>query len=97
MTPTTDREKEIAHKVDAKARAIQEGTGRWDANIIHQMKIAVGFVMTESEFEFLKSYAAWRRDNPFSNCPTTPCRAWQLLQRSRNTCFPRAASPGMAK
>jgi hypothetical protein len=67
MAPSTDHEKEIASKVDAKAKAIQEGTGRWDNNIIQEMRIAVGFEMSDAEFSFFERYVTWRRQKPISN------------------------------
>jgi hypothetical protein len=63
MQPSTLREKEIARKVDQKARAIADGDGKWGDNIIREMRVAVGFVCTEAECEFLEKYVAWRRGN----------------------------------
>ena len=54
MQASTDREAEIAKKVDAKAQAIANGQGYWGDNIITEMAVAVGFVMTESEYRFLE-------------------------------------------
>jgi hypothetical protein len=53
-TPSTASEKEIAEKADEKGKAIREGTGRWDDNIIQAMRIAVGFVMTEAALGFFE-------------------------------------------
>jgi hypothetical protein len=67
MNPTNDHEKEIAQKVNAKARAIRDGVGAWDDRIITEMKIAVGFEMNAADDQFLESYVAWRRQNPITN------------------------------
>jgi hypothetical protein len=64
MTPTNDHEKEIAEKVDRKARAIREGRGIWDDSVLTEMKIAVGFELDLAEEQFLEAYASWRRRNP---------------------------------
>ncbi len=68
MVPSTKREKCIASKVDAKAKAIQEGTGSWDDNIVSEMRIAVPFdQLTEADLAFLCRYVAWRRQHPIPN------------------------------
>jgi hypothetical protein len=54
----------IAARVDAKARAIKEGTGEWGEAIVQEMRIAVPFKMSESEFGFFERYVAWRKKNP---------------------------------
>jgi hypothetical protein len=64
MKPTNDHEKEIAEKVDAKARAIRDGVGAWDDRVITEMAVAVGFQMNVAEEQFLESYVVWRRRNP---------------------------------
>jgi hypothetical protein len=67
MNPTNNHEREIAHKVDAKARAIRDGVGIWDDRIITEMKIAVGFEMNIADDQFLESYVVWRRQNPIED------------------------------
>jgi hypothetical protein len=61
MQPTNAREQEIKDKVDRKAGAIRRGLGRWDDSIITEMKVAVGFVLSESDVAFLENYVAWLR------------------------------------
>ncbi len=43
MKPTNDHEKEIAEKVDAKARAIPDGVGAWDDRVITEMTVQWDF------------------------------------------------------
>ena len=57
-------EHRIAVSVDAKARAIKEGTGKWGKAIVREMRIAVPFEMSEAEIDFFERYVAWRRKNP---------------------------------
>jgi hypothetical protein len=64
VKPTNAHETEIVDKVDQKARAIQAGRGAWDQSIITDMRIAIGFEMTEPDQQFLESYVHWRRRNP---------------------------------
>jgi hypothetical protein len=64
MEPSTDREKEIANRVDSKAKAIAEGQGYWGDNIIVEMRVAVPFVMSNTELEFLERYIAYKRHTP---------------------------------
>lgn len=63
MKPSSDREREIANRVDSKAKAIAEGRGYWGENITAEMKIAVPFEMSEVELKFLERYVASKRDN----------------------------------
>ncbi len=64
MKPTNDREREIARHVDTKAKAIREGLGTWDDQIVTEMRVAVKFEMSDAEFRFLCDYVTWRRQNP---------------------------------
>jgi hypothetical protein len=64
VTAETEHEKEIARKVDAKAKAIAKGQGNWGNDIVSEMAIAVGFGMNAEEDEFLKKYVVWRQKNP---------------------------------
>ena len=64
MEPSSEREREIANRVDSKAKAIAEGQGYWGDNIITEMKVAVPFVMSGSELDFLERYFACKRDTP---------------------------------
>jgi hypothetical protein len=66
LAPDNDHEREIATKVDAKARAIRDGLGTWDDNIIADMKIALGFEMSEDELEYLDLYVRMRREIPLT-------------------------------
>jgi hypothetical protein len=58
------REAQIVARVDAKARAIKEGTGEWGDAIMQEMRIAVPFETSQAELQFLETYVAWRRKNP---------------------------------
>ena len=63
MEPTTEHERDIASRVDAKASAIRDGLGRWDYVILTEMRLAVPFELSESEMDFLARYITWRRNN----------------------------------
>lgn len=62
MKPSNDREREIASRVDNKAKAIAEGQGYWGSNIIAEMRVAVPFEMSAAELEFLEQYVVSKRD-----------------------------------
>jgi len=62
----TIRAQEIITSVDAKARAIAEGRGTWNDDIVTEMKVAVGFEMNDMDYDFLRKYTAWRRDHPLA-------------------------------
>lgn len=66
MKPTNDNELAIAEKVDRKARAIRDGVGAWDNQIIGEMRVSTPFEMTPSDEQFLENYVAWRRRNPIT-------------------------------
>ncbi len=67
MQPNTEREREIAQRVDAKVRAIREERGVWDDSITEEARIAVPFEMSEAECMFFEAYVNWRCSHPLSN------------------------------
>jgi hypothetical protein len=46
MKPTNANEQVIAEKVDRKARAIRDGVGAWDNQIMGEMRVSTPFEMT---------------------------------------------------
>ena len=67
MQPNTEREREIAQRVDAKVRAIRQNRGWWDHSITEEVRVAVPFEMTEAERLFLEAYVNWRRSHPLAD------------------------------
>ena len=61
--PNNRYQEEIKAAVDAKARAIQAGLGRWDDSIISEMKIATEFEMSADDAEYFVAYVRWLRDH----------------------------------
>lgn len=59
MKPSSDHEREIARRVDERAR---ENTLSIPA--VAEIAAAVPFPMSESETRFLVSYIVWRREHP---------------------------------
>jgi hypothetical protein len=60
MKPINDNELAIAEKVDRKARAVRDGVGAWDNQIIGEMRASMPFELTPSDEQFLENYVAWR-------------------------------------
>jgi hypothetical protein len=59
MKPSSDREIEIARRVDE--RSIQENL---PVTAIAEIAAEITFSMSEPETQFLIRYIVWRRDNP---------------------------------
>jgi hypothetical protein len=59
MKPSSDRELEIARRVDERLRE-----GEFSMSAIGEIAASVPFPMSESETRFLISYVVWRRDHP---------------------------------
>jgi hypothetical protein len=63
--PTSKAQEAIVNRIDAKARAIAEGLGRWNPQeILAEMKFAVPYEGTTRDDEFAAAYAKWRSENP---------------------------------
>ncbi len=59
MQPSSDRELEIAHRVDE--RSIQQNL---PVTAVAEIAAQMPFSMSEPETQFLIRYIVWRRDNP---------------------------------
>ena len=59
MTPSSDREREIARRIDE--RSSQSGLS---ISSIAELAASIPFPMSELETRFLVSYVVWRRDHP---------------------------------
>ena len=59
MQPSSDREREIARRVDQRAR--ESGLS---VSAIAEIAASIPFSMSESETRFLIAYIVWRRDHP---------------------------------
>jgi len=64
LKPTDEHEKQIAAKVDAKARAVRDSGESWGDSPIETMKDSLGFELSESESEYLETRIHWRQDTP---------------------------------
>lgn len=59
MKPSSDHEREIARRVDERARE-----NRLSISALAEIAAAIPFPMSESETQFLISYIVWRGDHP---------------------------------
>jgi hypothetical protein len=65
--PESESQKLIAGRIDGKAKAIAEGSGRWKpGEIIAEMKFAVPIETNRADDDFAMSYLAWRSKNPLT-------------------------------
>jgi hypothetical protein len=63
--PANEAQKEIVHRIDNKARAIQDGRGRWNlSEILAEIKFAVTHEGNADNDRFAEQYAVWRSQNP---------------------------------
>jgi hypothetical protein len=63
--PVGEAQEHIAQRIDAKARAIAEGRGRWEAvEILAEMRLAVPDEGNAADDWFAERYAAWRSEHP---------------------------------
>jgi hypothetical protein len=58
MKPSSDHEREIARRVDERARE-----DRLSISAVAEVAASVPFAMSESETQFLIAYIVWRRDH----------------------------------
>jgi len=59
MKPSSDHEREIARRVDERARE-----GRLLISAVAEIAASVPFAMSASDTQFLIAYIVWRRDHP---------------------------------
>ena len=59
MKPSSDHEREIARRVDERARE-----DRLLMSAVAEIAASVPFAMSESDTRFLIAYIVWRRDHP---------------------------------
>ena len=63
--PVGEAQRRIAQRIDAKARAIADGRGRWEpGEILTEMKFAVPDEGNAADDDFAERYAAWRGEHP---------------------------------